>query len=570
MKTNGKYRMNRKPLSSEEINRMQDFNAVLKGASMSGPKGGNGGGGFSNWLYMTGASLLVVVGVAAWFFYPDTKEKAISRQVEQNIPETMPRTQEDSEDLVRAPLVRLPVKEWDIAFASYTLDAQKGGLILHPGGTEIRVPASCLIDDKGNTIQGPVEFRYREFFDPVEIALSGITMEYDSAGVSYYFETGGMCELRAFQHGTELKMKPEKPVEVSMPAKIDGNYNLYYLDDERGWQPKGNSKQVSNATRDNITSVPPVTESISEGEESIIEPLTPELKRIQTQINQLESQKPKAPRKANVNRPRFNLDVKLNEFPELSDFDKMQFEIAPEDKVFTTDLYKIEWNDVQLKRYSSTRYKMVLSQAGIGDSPRRVVELIVVPVIDEKDFAEAQKKYKQLLEDYNAKLEAKKAEEARLKKEAEVARNKQMEAYQQQLKNQQATVFTEQEVRHVFSMDGFGIWNNDNPRIKPKRIIQAQFVTPNKEPIQCYNAKVILPSKRALIDIHHGGNGIYGIHDVGDSKSIVLFVLPDKQIAFKRVSDLNPSDGVIIMQPDPHRFESAKEIKEYIYRTLGQ
>src|SRR5687767_3761394 len=108
MKTNGKHTIDRKPMSSEEINRMMDFDAVLKGASAGGPKGGSGKGGFGNGWYIAGGALLILAGLAAWMLVPFDKE-AISRQVEQNIPETMPRTQEDSEDLVRAPLVRLPV-----------------------------------------------------------------------------------------------------------------------------------------------------------------------------------------------------------------------------------------------------------------------------------------------------------------------------------------------------------------------------------------------------------------------------------------------------------------------------
>lgn len=563
---NGKYRMNRKPMSSDEINRMQDFNAVLKGANAAGPKGGNSGGGFSSWLYVAGGAVLVTAAVLTWISLPSDKENAISRQVEQNIPETMPRTQEDSEDLVRAPLVRLPVKEWQTAFASYTLQAEKGGMIQHPGGTKIKIPAACLIDEKGNTITGPVEFRYREFFDPVDIALNGITMKYDSAGTEYYFETGGMCELRAFQNGVELKMKPEKAVEVSMPAKIDGDFNLYYLDDEKGWQAKGNSakKQVTQP-KENIEQPALIPEQV---EVENVVPSKP-VKKVQQELQQLEAQKPQAPRKANINRPRFNLDVDFKDFPELSDFDKMQFEVAPEDKVFSTDLYKVNWNDIKLKRHSSTRYKMVLIKDGKGGQPARVVELIVIPVIDEKDFGEAEKKYAQLLKDYNTKVEAKKAEEARLIKEAEEARKKAEEDYKNRVKKQNQEISMENEIRHVFSMDGFGLWNNDHPRIKPKRIIQAQFVTPDGTPIESFNAKVVLPSKKGLIDIHHSGNGNYGIHDVGDNSSYVFFLLDDKKIAIEKVSKLKPLDGKVIMPVVDRRFESAKEIKEYINRTLG-
>ncbi|MDX5320334.1 MAG: hypothetical protein LPK45_04550, partial [Bacteroidota bacterium] len=482
MRTNGKYRLNRKPLSSEEINRMQDFDAVLRGAQGKDPKGGAGGGS-GRWLYIAGAVVIVVGSLLTWTFLPsnEIKEKAISRQVEQKIPETMPRTQEDSEDLVREPLVRLPVKNWEMPFKSYTLQAEKGGEIKHPSGTLIRVSPKCLIDPKGKTVRGPVEFRYREFFDPIDIALSNITMDYDSNGQHYYFETGGMCELRAFQNGAELSITPDKPIEVRMPAKNPGNFNLYYLDPKKGWQAKGNPERSDKEgiLSSGSTEIP-VVEAIRIDSVPPTIGTSPALEKVQQEIKQLEAQKPKAPRKANINRPRFNLDVDLKDFPELSDFKNMQFEVALEDKVFSQDMYKVEWNHIALKRHSPTRYKMVLTKNGKNEKDTRVVELLVIPVIEEKDYSEAIKKYDQLLKDYNQKLAAKKAEEERLKEEAQ----KQREAWQKEYERREKEYKEVQEVMNVFSINQFGVWNIDHPELKNLRTLVCSFHDDNGEKLQ--------------------------------------------------------------------------------------
>ncbi|MHB1277611.1 MAG: hypothetical protein ACYC1Q_04370 [Bacteroidia bacterium] len=331
MKTNGKHTINRQPMSSEEINRMMDFDAVLKGASTGGAKGDGGKGGFKKGWYIGGGALLILAGLAAWMLIPLDKEDAISRQVEQNIPETMPRTQEDSEDLVRAPLVRLPVNEWDIAFSRYTLDATKGGIIVHPSGTKIRVPGSCLIDQNGKKVSGAVEFRYREFHDPIDIALSGIPMHYDSAGTNYYFQTAGMTELRAFQGDEELVLEAGKKIQIDLQSQVDGTFNLYQLNEQTGWQPRGSNSPQKNRQPQTDTEFTRANAPVLVKRDNAVE--TVEETRFQNaekELQKLLTEKPKAPEKATISRPRFNLDVELKDFPELEALGTMEFEVAPE------------------------------------------------------------------------------------------------------------------------------------------------------------------------------------------------------------------------------------------------
>lgn len=562
MRTNGKHNIDRKPLSSEEINRKQNFSAVLAGAAGGGAKGGHGNGGFNSWLYIAGSSILIVGAILTWTLLPSNKEEAIQRQVEQNIPETMPRTQEDSEDLVRAPLVRLPVKEWDMAFSSHTLDAQKGGIISLKSGTIIRIPGSCVVDENNGAVNGKVEYRFREFIDPIDIALSGIPMQYDSAGTSYYFETAGMTELRAFQGGKELKMAAGKKVEITLKNEVSGAYNLYQLDEENGWKPKGNT-QSKKASEPRIE---PTQNQII-----VSEPFFPErnneVTAIKTEITKLENEKPKAPQKANITRPRFNLEVDLKDFPELSSFEKMQFEVAPEDKVFTQELYKVDWNNVQLKRHSERRYKMILTKVASKGSPRQEIELIVIPVIAEEDFGNAQKQYANLLADYEQKLAAKKEEEKRLIKDAEEAeRRRELEAkVREENLNKQTQNFNQ--MSRTFSVDGFGIWNCDNPRIKPDRVVTCRFVDDKDQRLPIIAAYCIMPKSKGLIFLHNSGEN-YNVLDKKGQSSILLLVLEGNRIAVKNTEDVQPKKGKQVMLPSAEKFTDAIDIKKYVYQTI--
>jgi len=564
--------MNRKPLSSAEINRMQDFNAVLKGAAGGGANGGTGSGGFSSWLYIAGASLLVVGALVTWTLIPSNKEEAIQRQVEQNIPETMPRTQEDSEDTVRAPLVRLPVKEWDMAFSSHTLNAQKGGEIKLPSGTIIRIPGSCVVNENNDLVKGEVEYRFREFIDPIDIALSGISMEYDSAGTKYYFETAGMTELRAFQNNKELKMAPGKQIAITLKNEVKGKYTLYQLDEAKGWQARGTTTSIlttpsgdpMNAPGSNFIIVEPVDE---QSETLTIQPIAIEVQKLGQEIEKLVAQKPKAPQKANITRPRFNLEVDLKDFPELSSFEKMQFEVAPEDKTFTPEHYKVNWNNVQLKRYSDRRYKMVLTKVATKGSPKQEIELIVIPVIAEQDYEAAKKQYDNLLADYDQKLGQKKAEEIRLKKKAEEEAKALEEVRKDQERIQKDVYKMQAELTRSFSINGFGIWNCDNPRLRPDRKENCLFVDSNGQPLNVITAYCVMTKDKGLIYMHNSGQ-TYNVLISEGRNEIILLLLEGNKIAVKKAEEIKPIDGKQVMIPLTKTFTDGKEIKNYVYQAI--
>lgn len=281
MKTKAKHIIDRPPLTSEEINSMQDFNAVLKGGRGGVPGGGKKGGN-GGW-YFGGSLLLLSAVLVLWILNPTGDKEAKSRQVEQKIPETMPRTQEGSEDIVGAP----PVKPPDPDAA---IETNPAAILVSPG--------------------------------------------------------------------------------------------------ERG---AGSDQLI------------PIEEN-------------PQYLALMEEIRQLEKRKPREPKKANKYRPHFDLKIDTQDYPELAGFMNMQFEVAPEDKSFSEDHYKVDWNDIQLKRHSGDRYRMVLTQDRAANGQKKVVELIVIPVISEAGFAAVKADYDKRLREYEKQL-------AGMKQKAETLRS---------------------------------------------------------------------------------------------------------------------------------------------------
>lgn len=143
-----------------------------------------------------------------------------------------------------APTVQPPLPGVDIPFDAYTVDAAKGGTIEHASGSQLEIPANCFVDADGNPIEGEVNIDYREFHDIAEVFVSGIPMQYDSAGYAYQFETAGMLDIRGSQEGKPVFIAPGKGIDVELISdNEDPKFNLYYLDEEQGaWAHLGKDK----------------------------------------------------------------------------------------------------------------------------------------------------------------------------------------------------------------------------------------------------------------------------------------------------------------------------------------
>lgn len=106
------------------------------------------------------------------------------------------------------------------------------------GKSLFEFPAQGILDVSGNIYTGPVNLAYREFTNPAEILLSGITMTSESEnGETMMFSSAGMFELTASDDkGNELFINPEQPVNAEMFTWIaNPEMEMYALNDEGSW-----------------------------------------------------------------------------------------------------------------------------------------------------------------------------------------------------------------------------------------------------------------------------------------------------------------------------------------------
>jgi hypothetical protein len=127
--------------------------------------------------------------------------------------------------------IRPPLKNVDVPYEEYQVDAAKGDTLFPETGSIILFPPNAFVDKEGKRITGNVQVKYREFNEPIDFFLSGIPMDYDSAGKKMTFESAGMCEVLAFKDGQPVFVNPNSKPEINLVSNdAKPNYNLYYLD----------------------------------------------------------------------------------------------------------------------------------------------------------------------------------------------------------------------------------------------------------------------------------------------------------------------------------------------------
>lgn len=119
-------------------------------------------------------------------------------------------------------------------------------------GTRVKIPPASLVNARGVPVRGQVELVFREYRGIADYLASGIPMHYTDTRGSFFFNSGGMFEVRINQNGETLEMAPGQTYDLTFaPTHELENASLYYLDDDSGewsYQPDpafGNGQQIA-------------------------------------------------------------------------------------------------------------------------------------------------------------------------------------------------------------------------------------------------------------------------------------------------------------------------------------
>ncbi len=131
---------------------------------------------------------------------------------------------------------RLGARVSSVPAAVLSFQANLGLQYQNPvSGTRLRIPPNSLVDARGVPVQGTVDLLFREYRGISDFLASDIPMHYGDSRGNFFFNSGGMFEVRISQGAEALQMAPGQSYDLTfVPTDRLTNPSLYYLDETTG------------------------------------------------------------------------------------------------------------------------------------------------------------------------------------------------------------------------------------------------------------------------------------------------------------------------------------------------
>jgi hypothetical protein len=386
-------------------------------------------------------------------------------------------------------------------YTKYKVNNQKGGVIKHFSGSTIHVPENSFINSSGEQIKGEVNIEYREFHDIGDVIANGVPMSHDSLEKKMHLETAGMFDIRGTHDGQPVLIAQGSLLTVELASRTESRFNQYVLDTiANNWKFLGRDKNLPllNAKHPPAVNKEQLLVLKREIEKIIPKKIDSVKTTYKASVDNIPAiLQPFKPAKQEKGRPSFKLDGSYDEFPELSAFSNVLFEVGPENKNYNKELHDITWSDIRMSPGPAKGKNYFLDM----QYRNRHERLIVYPVLSTKDFDKATEEYERRFNEYRVKFEKRNAEERRLlaeleKKQSEYLaeqKRKQAEYDAKRIELTRADNVATRELtasfgsmdertkaRSIFKLSSFGIFNSDCPHPEPSgEDIDPKFVLNN-------------------------------------------------------------------------------------------
>lgn len=328
--------------------------------------------------------------------------------------------------------------------------------------TLISVPKNALVDGQGNQVVGAVDFQIIEYDNAFEAVLNGVDMQYDSLGVNFHFETGGMFDLKAYQNDKPVYIKEGTSVKVFKGSDhMSSKFNAYYYDEEaENWTYKGKNLQTS----------------IESSEIQIDNPVD--------SVNVLKDYP-------------LQLEFDKDDFPELEKFQQVTFYPKDIDEKTLNKLKSISWEEMKLKK-SKSAYELTLMYFREKIKITVVPDIILDSLLAKKDRKLKALKRKNIVEiKYARWTEGEEGLELKVKELNFSAQVKMSRASFSQMSF---------DVVNVFAINNFGMWNCDSPERLPKgeEVINPTFIH-KEDTIPCPSIYYLSENNKSLLFTYYVG-----------------------------------------------------------------
>ena len=552
-KNNYNINLNPKPPHPDRISGHKDFDALLKNFQVQPAKPTQPAS--AKWIRLISIAAAAAAMIGAFFYFNGTANSTEFEVAEKAY-------------FASQPYINPPIKTVKPTFVNKQLDANQGGIYEYENGSKLTVPPAAFAYGNGDIVQGKVEIHYRQMNDYVDFFLSGIPMEYDSAGIRYHLESAGMVEIYAEQNGKRLNIRPGKEINVELVSEIKVakndpmNFNIYRLDTTaRNWVYMG---------LDEIEELPIAAELLEDEEEIAVQnDLDERLNTIkqseETALAEIEASVPAPiapvrPERANPEAHVFNfnfpedqidygnqqgetqqnVEENLTQIRQLrKQYENTLWQVKPGNTNFNEEAAsQINWEDMQLKQLNNQDYELTLIS---GNNNMKVV---VNPVLSGGDFDKAIQEFNNQFAVYEKQMADRKAQlkdqiDALRKEKAEEEALAKLEFEERLAKlranGKHARATEDLIVKRIvnrFRASSFGIWNCDRPLPPSIHMVKGEF-TDQKQTKYNENTGFLVDKSRNTVVRFFAKNGSTVNFD-NNSDNLMWIITKDNKLALYR------------------------------------
>lgn len=528
MKNQYDFRTTPRPLSSEDIARHKDFDALLR-QHRSGRR--RTGIVQMRRLMYTGAMLAAAaVALLLIFRTPgtngDARQQAAAWEKQLITPPPLPQ-------------IELPYQQHLLPVAQVTS---------LEGNPQIIVPADAFMDEAGNAVSGDVALRFRKLDDFVDFFLAGIKLTQDSANVKRQLESAGMVEIYAEQNGQRVFLAPGKVVQLSFEShiqlvpngKIPAFYE-YYLDaDKNAWVNQGLSRTEVIGQGDLNPSDPLYEEKQALYDALVQMDASADLAKQEWRDNNPAPEAPVKPQKSDPDQPTIELDFLANAVPQTSDGQKAKlyqgaiWQISPRSPAYDQRAFGVTWQSAKLTQINDTDdYELVLSHGSTS------LRLIVNPVLTGSAYDQALSQWRNAYAEYERALadwknrsdEALADIERQTEKEKAAAIKNREKEWAEAGSN---STKLQMKLRHEMTIDRLGLWAIAQPLPATPTIAAGRITDQFGNAYDQRVAYVVHPEQNTLHQVMISGKSRIPIAP----GSTLWAVHPNGKIAVLRPADL--------------------------------
>lgn len=413
----------------------------------------------------------------------------------------------DASTQMVAAFVEPPIKGLERTYEQISFVVEQGLLLNLPSGTVINIPANAFIDADGRPYTGEATLKYREYTDPLSIALSGIPMSYDSAGTKYTFESAGMFDIAVEARGADsvaknLSLANGAVVSVGMPAtNTDEDFNIYELDTaNRNWALRGQDSIAMPEIPATEPAPAPTVATNTAPQKNNTQINDPKLKSMLTRMQMLNDsiayyKEGKfatlvKPQKSHVEAHRFNVLVNEVDYPELVLPALVTWEVAPLTPGFESVRISKSWDKRTISRVG-TGYSITIEREGVEHT------FACKPVYHGTHYATAIKYYEQELTKRTERQGQLETIKIALQTEydtykasllaAAPAQEKELLKQEQVYKNEATLETTREQVYRYVEVARMGIWNIDRIYKQPGYLLaETEFLDKQGEIVEMH------------------------------------------------------------------------------------